>query len=89
MAKQAGVPCGHQPVIPACFCTEGVPAAQTKGVATPGGGRSSMAAALQGALASEPEAEDWRAEGRAAAGNAQVERSAPPSRFERMKVRAC
>ncbi len=76
-------------LLSACCCTEGVPAAQTKGVATPGGGRSSLAAALQGALAGEPEPEDWRAEGRAAAGNAQVERSAPPSRFERMKVWAC
>ena len=86
MAKEAGVPYGHQPAIPAYCCTDKAPAAQTKGVATPGGGRSSLAAALQGAMASESEPEDWRAEGRAAAGNAQVERSAPPSRFERMKV---
>ena len=78
---------------PACYqrvaALKGCQLRQAKGVATPGGGRSSLAAALQGAMAKEPETEDWRAEGRAAAGNAQVERSAPPSRFERMKVWAC
>ena len=56
--------------------------------ATPPLGRGSLAAAFQSAKASE-EAVDWRAEGRAAAGNAEFEPSAPPSRFERMKVSWC
>ena len=48
-------------------------------------GHGSLAAALQSAKPSEEDV-DWRAEGRAAAGNADLEPSAPPSRFERMKV---
>jgi hypothetical protein len=60
-------------------------AAQAKPAAP---GRGSLASALQTAMVSEDDdAGDWRAEARAEAGNADVERSAPPSRFERMKAR--
>ena len=38
-------------------------------------------------VSDDDDAADWRAEARAEAGNADVERSAPPSRFERMKAR--
>ena len=76
--SKVGLPVGRVPD------QDGVTARRRR-AATSTLGRGSLAAALQSAKTSEEEV-DWRAEGRAAAGNADLEPNAPPSRFERMKV---